>query len=135
MPFRHLMMHLVSGLATLPRRLGLSAAALPAQPLVELFRIEGGVYCGGIRMRTDTDWEMHPDGDETLTLVSGRIDVVLDRPDASEVVELRPGQSAIVPAGVWHRQIVLAESALLFMTPGDTTQHRKCRDRAIGVNA
>lgn len=118
-------MRVVSALSVLPRRLGLARAALPPQPMVELFRIEGGVYCGGLRMREDTDWELHPDGDETLTLLSGRIDVVLEAPDGEQTIELHPGGSALVPAGVWHRQVVLAESELLFMTPGDTTQHRK----------
>ncbi|MBB82381.1 MAG: hypothetical protein CL931_01040 [Deltaproteobacteria bacterium] len=93
--------------------------------MAELFRIERGVYCGGIRMTGDTDWELHSDGDETLTLLSGRIEVVPERPEREGAIEIRPGGSAIVPAGAWHRQVVLAESELLLMTPCCTTQHRK----------
>ena len=83
------------------------------------------MYCGGLRMRRDTDWEMHPDGDETLTLLSGRIDVVLEKPGGNETIPLQPGTSCCVPAGVWHRQIVLEAGELLFITPGDTTRRRK----------
>ncbi|MEM7100919.1 MAG: cupin domain-containing protein [Pseudomonadota bacterium] len=123
--FKRVLMHLISAATKLSLRLGLRQAGLPRQPLVHLFGIEGGVYCGGLTMHADTDWEMHPDGDETLTLLSGRIDVVLDHNGHQELIELEPGSSAIVPSNVWHRQIVHAESELLFMTPGDTTQHRK----------
>lgn len=125
MKLNRVLMRLVSGLTQLPVRWGLRSAGLPRQPLVQLFGIEGGVYCGGLQMHSDTDWEMHPDGDETLTLLSGQIDVILDRGSHEETLHLLPGCSAIVPANIWHRQVVHADSELLFMTPGDTTRHRK----------
>ncbi|WP_437730121.1 hypothetical protein [Sorangium sp. So ce1335] len=34
--------------------------------------------------------------------------------------------TCIVPRGVWHRQIVPAPSVMIFITPGDGTQHRAC---------
>lgn len=122
MKLNRVLMRMVSGVTKL---LGLRRGGLPRQPLVHLFGIQGGVYCGGLRMHADTDWEMHPDGDETLTLLSGRIDVVLDHGSHHETIELKPGVSAVVPAKIWHRQVVHIASELLFMTPGDTTQHRR----------
>lgn len=44
--------------------------------------------------------EMHPDGDELLFLVSGRIRVVLEDREPPRQVELAPGQALIVPRGV-----------------------------------
>ena len=41
--------------------------------------------------------EMHPDGDEVLFLISGRLDVVLEEDETQKVVEMTPGQTLIVP--------------------------------------
>lgn len=78
-------------------------------------------------MVENTDWEMHPSGDETLALLSGRIDIVCLEGDQEVTSSLHPSQSCIVPKGVWHRQVVLAESKLIFQTYGTDTQHRKYR--------
>lgn len=96
---------------------------LPPQPFFDLFRIYKGVYCGGVMMNKNTDWEMHIDGDETLTLLSGRIELVLKHDKGEKRICLTAGSSAVIPAGIWHRQIVKAPSELLFMTFGDTTVH------------
>ena len=106
------------------KRLHLVKASLPSQPLFDLFKIYRGVYCGAIAMHKNTDWEMHPDGDETLTLLSGLIDLVFEDADGEHTFVLEPGASKVVPAGIWHRQIVLEPGELLFMTFGDTTKHR-----------
>jgi len=87
------------------KRLHLVKASLPSQPLFDLFKIYRGVYCGAIAMHKNTDWEMHPDGDETLTLLSGLIDLVFEDADGEHTFVLKPGE-------------------LLFMTFGDTTKHR-----------
>jgi mannose-6-phosphate isomerase-like protein (cupin superfamily) len=74
--------------------------------------------------------EMHPDGDELLYLVSGRIDVITeDGGDeatvGAECVEpLLPGQAIIVPRGVWHRVDVREPSRLVHITPGPGGKHR-----------
>src|SRR5262249_59496751 len=47
--------------------------------------------------------EMHPDGDELLYLVSGRVDVVLEDDGREARVGLEPGQAFVVPRRVWHR--------------------------------
>ena len=68
--------------------------------------------------------EMHPDGDELHYLVSGRLDLVLERDDGDEVVELTAGVSAAVPQGVWHRFVVREPAHGLAITFGRGTQHR-----------
>jgi mannose-6-phosphate isomerase-like protein (cupin superfamily) len=74
--------------------------------------------------------ELHPDGDELLYLVSGRVEVILEdggTPDtvgAERVVEVGPGEAFIVPQGVWHRVNVLEPSHLVNVTPGPGDGHR-----------
>jgi len=74
--------------------------------------------------------EMHPDGDELLYLISGRIDVISEEGgDAvtvgAECVEsLHPGQAVLVPRGVWHRVDVREPSRLIHITPGPGGGHR-----------
>src|SRR5579863_7992072 len=46
--------------------------------------------------------EMHPDGDEILYLIDGDISVLLEE-NPERVVDVKPGESFIVPRGIWHR--------------------------------
>lgn len=70
-------------------------------------------------------WEMHPEGEELVVLLSGAVDLVLDDGTREWTVELRPESSTwINPRGVWHRAIVHEPSELLFVTAGRGTQHR-----------
>ena len=68
--------------------------------------------------------ERHPDGDELLYLLSGRVDVVLEEPNGERRVELEPGMALIVPKGVWHRVLVRQPIQLLHVTPGPSEEHR-----------
>ena len=68
--------------------------------------------------------EMHPDGDELLYLVSGRVDVVLEDDGREARVGLEPGQAFVVPRGVWHRVTLREPSRVLYLTPGPRTQYR-----------
>jgi len=47
---------------------------------------------------------------------------VQDVDGAERVVELRPGQAVINPAGVWHTARVLEPGVALFVTPGRGTE-------------
>src|SRR5262249_22907916 len=47
--------------------------------------------------------ELHPDADELLFLVSGRVLVYLELPDGEQNVEVNAGQALVVPRGVWHK--------------------------------
>lgn len=71
--------------------------------------------------------EMHPDGDEVLFLVSGRVDVVLEEDGAETIVEVGPGQAVVVPRGVWHRVLLREPSQLLHITPGPGGEWRPPR--------
>jgi mannose-6-phosphate isomerase-like protein (cupin superfamily) len=73
--------------------------------------------------------ELHPDGDELLYLISGRVDVILDDGDAERVgtehvTTLQPGEAFIVPKGIWHRVDVLEPSHFVHITPGPGSGHR-----------
>jgi mannose-6-phosphate isomerase-like protein (cupin superfamily) len=67
--------------------------------------------------------EMHPDGDEVLYLISGRVRVVfLD--SAEKDIEVAPGDGLIVPKGVWHRVDILEPSRIVYLTPGPNNRYR-----------
>jgi mannose-6-phosphate isomerase-like protein (cupin superfamily) len=71
-------------------------------------------------------WEMHPNGDEIVALISGRATLVLEAVDGTHsTVELaQPGGFAFVPRGTWHTARVSQESVMLFITPGEGTLNR-----------
>ena len=91
-----------------------------------------GFTIGAPRITGDAphDGEMHPDGDELLYLVSGRIDVILEDGGTQATVgtehvqTLRAGEAIIVPRGVWHRVDVREPSRLVHITPGPGDGHR-----------
>lgn len=68
--------------------------------------------------------ERHPDGDEVLILLSGRVEVRLEEEGGDRTVELLPGQAFVVPKGVWHRVVSEEPSELVFVTPGPRGDHR-----------
>lgn len=68
--------------------------------------------------------EMHPDADEILFLISGRVEVILEEGGADTVVEVRPGEAMVVPKGVWHRVLPREPSRLLHITPGPGKEWR-----------
>ena len=73
--------------------------------------------------------EMHPDGDELLYFVSGRVRVVLDDGDQDHVgaetrYDVGAGEAFIVPRGVWHRLEVIEPAHLVHVTPGPGSGHR-----------
>jgi len=67
-------------------------------------------------------WEMHPQGDEVVVLVSGSATLVLQLEDGKREIALdRPGESVIVPRGVWHTARIATPTRMLFITPGEGT--------------
>jgi mannose-6-phosphate isomerase-like protein (cupin superfamily) len=67
--------------------------------------------------------EMHPDGDEVLYLISGRVNVVFEDETIMDV-EMLPGDGLIVPQGVWHRVDILEPSQIMYATPGPGGEYR-----------
>ncbi len=69
-------------------------------------------------------WERHPHGDEYVYLLSGDTDFVLWRDGAEEVLRVNaPGSYVVVPRGVWHTARPHAPTTMLFVTPGQGTEH------------
>ena len=69
-------------------------------------------------------WEMHPNGDELVQLLSGALDVVLELPDGEETVGLRGREALLVPKGVWHTVKVVDPGETLHITCGAGTEMR-----------
>ncbi len=70
-------------------------------------------------------WECHPHGDERVCLLSGSVDVVLQRDDHEDVIALQEaGAFALVPRGTWHTARTGTPSTLLFITRGEGTLHK-----------
>ncbi len=68
--------------------------------------------------------ERHPDGDEILYLVSGRIRIVFID-DPLDDVEMAPGQGLVVPQGLWHRVDIIEPSQIVYLTPGPNNEFRQ----------
>lgn len=69
-------------------------------------------------------WERHPMGDEVITLISGDVDFVLWTDDGEKAVRVNePGSCIVVPRGVWHTARPRAFTVMLFVTPGEGTEH------------
>jgi mannose-6-phosphate isomerase-like protein (cupin superfamily) len=70
-------------------------------------------------------WERHPAGDEVVCLLSGDVEMVLQREGGEEVTRLRePGSYVVVPKGTWHTARTRMPTTMLFVTPGQDTQNK-----------
>jgi mannose-6-phosphate isomerase-like protein (cupin superfamily) len=69
-------------------------------------------------------WEMHPDADEFVYLLSGDATLYLERAEGVHSVTLSGNVAVIVPRGVWHTAKVAAPSRMLHITRGAGTQTR-----------
>jgi len=69
-------------------------------------------------------WEMHPNGDEVLVLLQGRLTMVFEMSDGDQAFDLSPGATLIVPAGTWHRAQSQKNVRMLFITYGKGTSHK-----------
>lgn len=70
-------------------------------------------------------WEMHPAGHEVVVCTAGAIRIVQELEDGStEAIDLKAGDYAINPPGVWHTADVDGPTTCLFITAGMGTDHR-----------
>jgi mannose-6-phosphate isomerase-like protein (cupin superfamily) len=84
-------------------------------------------------VETDEDvhadyWERHPVADEAVCCLRGAIRLSLraTEPDTLDaVIQLQPGQAAIVPRNRWHRLEVDEPTDLLAVTTRRGTKHEK----------
>src|SRR4051812_918610 len=63
-------------------------------------------------------WEMHPNGDEFVYLLSGSVELLLEQAAAVKSLPLLGAGAVIVPRGVWHTAKVHAPSRMLHVTLG-----------------
>ena len=87
---------------------------------------------GTFEFRSDDDLhssmqEMHPEADELLFLVSGAIDVIIDKSGSEQVVSLEAGQAALVPRDLWHRLVMRRPGKLLFINSRTGMRSRSVR--------
>jgi mannose-6-phosphate isomerase-like protein (cupin superfamily) len=84
-----------------------------------------GVTVGFVSVTADAPHkgEVHPDGDEILYVISGRLHVVGES-EPNKVLDLGPGDACIVRKGEWHRVIMVEPAELVHITPGPRGYHR-----------
>ena len=67
-------------------------------------------------------WEMHPNGEEIVYLLSGAMDLTLKKDGNLQTVELRNKGLVIIPRNTWHTAKVIEPSKMLVITFGKDTQ-------------
>jgi mannose-6-phosphate isomerase-like protein (cupin superfamily) len=101
----------------------LSAELVPARPDPPI-PVDGFTF--GVAAMSESSahgGEMHPDGDEVLYLISGRVKVILESDPVEEVV-MNAGDGLVVPKGVWHQVIIMDPSRIVYLTPGPNNEFR-----------
>lgn len=101
----------------------LKASLVPSQPDPPI-PVSGATF-GVVTMTENAPHggEMHPDGDEVLYLISGRVLVTLES-DPVEKLEMAPGDGVVVPKGVWHTVDIIEPSQIVYLTPGPNNRFR-----------
>ncbi|MCI1836901.1 MAG: cupin domain-containing protein [Achromobacter ruhlandii] len=69
-------------------------------------------------------WEMHPQADEIVRLMSGTVELQLEWPTGIQSVRLEAGNAYVIPKGAWHTVKVIEPCRMLHVTLGAGTQHR-----------
>jgi len=83
-------------------------------------------YTFGVARMTENsphEGEMHPDGDEVLYLIDGKVRVTVET-EPVQVLEMLPGDGTVVPKGIWHRVEILEPSRIVYLTPGPGSEYR-----------
>jgi len=94
-------------------------------PEAELDRFDGGWLITEFECASDwPNWEMHPDADEFVYLLSGAAVLLLEEPGGVREVPLFGRAAVVVPRGIWHTAKVSEPSRMLFVTRGRGTEHR-----------
>ncbi len=69
-------------------------------------------------------WERHPAGDEIVVLISGSATLTIRKDDGVAVETLsQPGSFVVVPRNTWHTAETSEPTRMLFLTPGEGTEH------------
>jgi mannose-6-phosphate isomerase-like protein (cupin superfamily) len=78
----------------------------------------------GTRRSSIDHWECHPEGDEILCVLEGRLLDAVNRDGDTQEAVIEKGQAFIVPRASWHHLRVLEPGRLLFFTPTSGTALR-----------
>lgn len=70
-------------------------------------------------------WEMHPDADEFVYLLSGAATLYLEHADGVRQVALSGSGAVVIPRGIWHTAKLAVPSRMLHVTLGAGTQTRQ----------
>ena len=70
------------------------------------------------------NWEMHPEAEEFVYLLNGRIDFLQETPQGVTTTRIDGRGAVLVARGVWHTARVYTPSRMLFVTMGAGTQHK-----------
>jgi len=72
-----------------------------------------------------SSWEIHPNGDEIVILLSGKVELILELKNEQKSVLLEhAGEYAIIPQNTWHTAKTNRSTKVLFITPGEGTEHK-----------
>ncbi len=75
--------------------------------------------------RNWANWECHPNGDEIVMLISGRVTFVLETAQGLRREDLtQTGDYVRVPRNTWHTALTSTPTTMLFITAGEGTLHR-----------
>lgn len=67
--------------------------------------------------------EVHPNGDEILSVLSGRLRVK-GSSSPEDVIDLGAGEACIIRKGEWHTVEALGKTEFIHVTPGPDGDHR-----------
>ena len=96
-----------------------------ALPGAEIERYGHGWLVSEFEFTSDwPSWEMHPNADEFVYLLSGSIALLLEQPDGVHTVSIQGSGAVVVPRGIWHTAKIRQPSRLLHVTLGAGTQTR-----------
>lgn len=96
-----------------------------SQPPDELDRFGRGWLVSEYTFAADwPQWEMHPEADEVLRLMSGAAELLLEWPTGIQAVSMLAGDAYVIPKGAWHTVKVIEPCSMLHITMGAGTQHR-----------
>jgi mannose-6-phosphate isomerase-like protein (cupin superfamily) len=94
-------------------------------PGPELDRFGRGWLIAEFEFTSDwSNWEMHPEADEFVYLLSGEAVMLLEQPAGLQEVHLSDRAAVVVPRRTWHTAKVSQPSRMLFVTMGLGTEHR-----------
>ncbi|MCB1623442.1 MAG: cupin domain-containing protein [Pseudomonadales bacterium] len=84
-----------------------------------------GMTIGFVSVTSDAphNGEVHPDGDEILYVIAGRLRIVGES-NPSKAIELGPGDACIVRKGEWHKLTMVEPAQLIHITPGPRGDYR-----------